>query len=380
MAKTLNNAHFTEFDTHQMTRALELARKGLGYVSPNPMVGCVITNTDGQIIGEGFHERYGKSHAEINALKKVKDPNQLKDATLYVTLEPCAHHGKTPPCAVKLAQLPLSRVVIASKDPNPKVDGKGIKILQLAGIQVDVGLLEQKAEQLNEVFFHVHRTHSPLIILKMAQTLDGYMAAADGNSQWITSEQSRKQVHAWRAAYDAVLVGRNTALVDNPKLSVRHLKGRQPFRIVLDADLELPQELNLFSDEFEEKTIRITCNKAAYNELADPMLELLKSNYFRGKTILVREKDGHIDLEDAFRNLLREGIQSILIEAGPTLATTLIKQQLVDRLDLFIAPKILGNGQKAIHGLNINRMSEILTFRKSTWQKVGPDMHFTGWF
>jgi diaminohydroxyphosphoribosylaminopyrimidine deaminase/5-amino-6-(5-phosphoribosylamino)uracil reductase len=374
-----NDALFSEIDRQYMQEALNLAEKGKGYVSPNPLVGCVITDKNGQKIAEGYHEKYGKAHAEVNALKRIKDPLHIEGATVYVTLEPCSHYGKTPPCAKTLAALPITRVVIATEDPNPKVNGSGISILRAAGIKVDVGLLKEEAERQNEVFFHVQRTHSPLIILKMAQTLDGYMAAADGDSQWISSEQSRKLVHKWRATFDAVMVGRNTALIDNPKLTVRHLKGRQPKRIVLDANLELPASLNLFSDEFEEKTIRIAANKAAFNELADPMLEILTPNYFRGQTILAEELDGHINLEYAFRMLLREGIQSILVEAGPTLAKVLLEQQLVDKIALFISPKILGNGQRSIQGLPIQRMSEIVGFRKSQWTSVGPDMLFEGW-
>jgi|AntAceMinimDraft_12_1070368.scaffolds.fasta_scaffold10593_3 diaminohydroxyphosphoribosylaminopyrimidine deaminase/5-amino-6-(5-phosphoribosylamino)uracil reductase len=374
------DALFSEIDRGFMNEALALAGKGQGFVSPNPLVGCVIVDKNGQKIAEGYHEKYGKAHAEINALKRIKDPLSIAGATVYVTLEPCAHFGKTPPCAKTLANMPISRVVVATEDPNPKVNGAGISMLRAAGKQVDVGLLKEEAETQNEVFFHVQRTHSPLIILKMAQTLDGYMAAADGDSQWISSEQSRKLVHKWRATFDAVMVGRNTALVDNPKLTVRNVKGRQPKRIVLDTDLELPTTLNLFSDEFEEKTIRISANKAAFNELADPMLEILTPNYFRGQTLLAEEKDGYINLEYAFRMLLREGIQSILVEAGPTLAKVLFEQELVDKLALFIAPKILGNGQRSIQGLPIHRMSEITQFRKSKWTAVGPDMLFEGWF
>lgn len=375
-----DDALFSDDDRRFMQEAFVLAANGQGFVSPNPLVGCVIVDKSGNKIAEGYHEKYGKAHAEINALKRLKDPNLLTEATVYVTLEPCSHYGKTPPCAKTLASLPISRVVVAAEDPNPKVNGNGISMLRAAGKQVDVGLMVEEAEKQNDVFFHVQRTHSPLIILKMAQTLDGYMAAADGDSQWISSEQSRKLVHKWRATYDAVMVGRNTALVDNPKLTVRHIKGRQPKRIVLDTDLELPSDLNLFSDEFEEKTIRIAANKAAFNELADPMLEILTPNYFRGLTLLAEQKDGHINLEYAFRMLLREGIQSILVEAGPTLAKVLLEQDLVDKLALFIAPKILGNGQRSIQGLPIHRMSDITHFRTSNWTQVGPDMLFQGWF
>jgi diaminohydroxyphosphoribosylaminopyrimidine deaminase / 5-amino-6-(5-phosphoribosylamino)uracil reductase len=209
-----------------MRKALRLARKGAGYVSPNPLVGCVIVSEDGRLIGKGYHERFGKAHAEINALDSVKDKNALNGATVYVTLEPCEHHGKTPPCAVTLSKLPLKRVIAGMIDPNPVVSGKGMKILEQAGITTAAGLLEDEAAHMNEAFIHYIRYQKPFVTLKIAQTLDGYIAAPDGNPKWISSEASRTRVHEWRSRYDAVLVGRNTALLDNPRLTVRLAKGR----------------------------------------------------------------------------------------------------------------------------------------------------------
>ncbi len=361
-----------------MQRALSLAEKGLGYVSPNPMVGCVIVSKAGDIIGEGYHERYGKAHAEVNAVRSVQDSEKLKDATVYVTLEPCSHHGKTPPCADMLADLPISKVLVAMKDPNPNVNGKGIELLKEKNIQVEVGLLQSEAEKLNEKWLHALETSMPFITLKVAQTADGYVAAPNGDSKWISCKESRTLVHRWRSQDDAVLVGRNTALHDNPQLTVRLVEGRQPKRVVLDGPFELPRNLNLFSDSFEEKTMIVTHNKKKAQQDADPMLKMLQSNYFRGEIITVEKDDsGHVSLREALHKIYDSGIHSILVEGGQQLSSALLRQGLVDRLQLFIAPKILGGGAKSIINLNINRMEDIRPFRDFTWQQSGKDMLLT---
>jgi diaminohydroxyphosphoribosylaminopyrimidine deaminase/5-amino-6-(5-phosphoribosylamino)uracil reductase len=373
------SSKINDHDEQWMRRALELAERGAGHVSPNPMVGCVIVSDDGRKIGEGYHERYGEAHAEINALESVKDQTMLVDATVYVTLEPCSHTGKTPPCAKRLGELPLSRVVVAMQDPNPKVNGQGIQYLEGQGIQVDIGLMREEAEQLNEAFIHVQRHNRPMIILKMAQTADGYIAAPDGHSEWISSKESRQRVHHWRSRYDAVLVGRNTAAMDDPRLTVRHVEGRQPRRIVLDGPFELSRELHLFSDQYEEKTIVATYNREKAADASDPMLNMLQSNYFRGKTLLVPKIDGHVDLEETIRQLGEEDIQSILVEAGSQLASALLRRRLVDKVHLFIAPKLLGGGTRSILGLDIQHINEIMELRDPTWEQVGPDMLLTAY-
>ena len=372
--------NFSAEDKKRMKRALKLAEKGKGYVSPNPLVGCVIYSRDGVLIGEGYHERYGKDHAEINALKRVKDPSDLLDATVYVTLEPCSHHGKTPPCAHELAKYPLSRLVVAMKDPNPQVNGQGIAYLKSRGIHVETGLMEEEARQLNEVFLFNIRFQKPYVILKVAQTLDGYIAAPNGESEWITGQEARKLVHVWRSEYDAVMVGRNTALIDNPKLTVRHVEGRQPRRIVIDGPGTLPEELHLFSDIHEQKTIRITFNPDIPGKETDHALNMLQSDYFRGQTIQVPEIDGHCNMEQAINRIGELGITSILVESGSNLASALIRENLVDKLHLFIAPKILGGGTRSILGLDIQRMSEIIELKSGKWKQIGDDMLFTGYF
>ncbi|MFH5882840.1 bifunctional diaminohydroxyphosphoribosylaminopyrimidine deaminase/5-amino-6-(5-phosphoribosylamino)uracil reductase RibD [Halalkalibaculum sp. DA3122] len=375
----MSSQSYSESDRKWMKLALEIAERGAGYVSPNPKVGCVIVSGEGKKISQGYHERYGQAHAEVNAVQKVKDKALLKGATVYITLEPCAHHGQTPPCCEMLGELPIRRVVVAMKDPTQKVNGKGIKYLRNRGIIVDVGLMKEEAEQLNEFFLHYQRYDRPFVTLKIAQTADGYIAAPDGDSQWISGQAAREQVHRWRSHYDAVMVGRNTALLDNPRLTVRHVEGRQPRRIVIDGPLELPKDLNLFTDQYEENTIVITHNRKKYEEKADPMLNMLQSNYFRGQTLLVPEVEGHSDLESAMQGLAELDITSILVEAGQSLATALIRQRLVDKLELFISPKLLGGGTRSLLGLGINRMKEIIELREETWQRVGDDLLLTGY-
>jgi diaminohydroxyphosphoribosylaminopyrimidine deaminase/5-amino-6-(5-phosphoribosylamino)uracil reductase len=362
-----------------MTLALEIAVCGAGYVSPNPMVGCVIVSREGKKIGQGFHERHGQAHAETNAIDAVKRPSMLNGATVYVTLEPCAHHGSTPPCCEMLAEHPIDRIVIAVKDPTSKVNGKGIAYLREHGVQVDVGLMEKEAQRLNEFFFHFNRYHRPFVTLKMAQTLDGYIAAPDGHSQWITGPEARERVHRWRSHYDAVMIGRHTALNDNPRLTVRHIKGRQPRRIVIDGPLELPETLNVFTDQYEEKTIIVTHNRQKFEQEGDPMLRMLQRDSFYGKTLLVPERESHVDLDEMLKQLAGEGIISILVEPGQHLASAFLRQNLVDKVACFIAPKLLGGGTKAVQGMGIERMNEIMGFRDTSWEQVDSDMLFTGY-
>lgn len=361
-----------------MKMALRQAAKGMGYVSPNPLVGCVIVSRSGELLARGYHERYGKDHAEINALKKIKNENELIDATVYVTLEPCAHFGKTPPCAQRFAELPIKRVVVAIEDPNPKVSGKGIEMLRRNHIQVDVGLMDDEARVQNEFFLHYITTQRPFVMLKIAQTVDGYTASHDGDSQWISCRESRALVHSWRSQYDAVMIGRQTALLDNPRLTVREVEGRQPIRIVIDGPGELPDNLNLFNDQYVDKTYRITYNR---NLLAtdEDMLTILSNKSNPAPIITVTEQQGHADLDLALAKIGAMGISSVMVESGGALGTALLKQKLVDKVQVFIAPKLLGGGKRSILGLGIERMAEIMEFTSHSWTKVGDDILFTGY-
>ncbi len=375
----IDMANSVKSDEYYMQRALQLAEKGRGYVAPNPLVGCVIVNQEGVIVGEGFHERYGEAHAEVNAVNSVEDSSELLNATVYITLEPCAHQGKTPPCANMLAGLPVKRVVYALGDPNPKVNGKGEQILRDAGKIVSKGVLENEAKLQNEFFLYHITTGKPFITLKIAQTLDGYTAALDGTSQWITGKPAREMVHLWRSQYDAVMIGRNTALEDNPKLTVRHVEGRNPLRIVIDGQFSLPRNLHLFSDQHEEKTIVITHNTSKAREESDPVLSLLDQDYFRGRTVLVGKRESHSDLREAIIKLGKMGISSVLVEAGNNLATALLSQNLVDKLHIFTAPKLLGSGTRSVSHIGIERINEMISLHKVEWNQVGDDMLCTAY-
>ncbi|MBO6793010.1 MAG: bifunctional diaminohydroxyphosphoribosylaminopyrimidine deaminase/5-amino-6-(5-phosphoribosylamino)uracil reductase RibD [Balneolaceae bacterium] len=375
----MTNPHPPKTNEFWMFEAIELARKGEGFVSPNPMVGCVIIDENGEKVGEGYHQKYGEAHAEVNAIRSLKNEYKLKNATVYVTLEPCSHHGKTPPCATMLTQYPIKKVVVGHQDPNQKVNGKGISILREKGIEVEVGVLKKECEHLNEAFIHHQLFGRPLVVLKIAQTLDGYLAAPDGDSQWISGKKSRELVHRWRSKLDAVMVGRTTAFTDNPSLTVRHVKGRQPKRIVMDGPYELPRDLKLFSDKHEEKTIILTWNKKASATDADPMLRMMQPNYFRGEVIQLDKKDGHIDMKQAVQELGKRGITSVLVEGGQQLSSALLRENLVDKLHVFVAPKMLGGGTRSVINLGINHMRDIKNLKDPQWQKVGDDLLLTAY-
>lgn len=239
-------------DELYMSRCLDLARQGMGSVAPNPMVGAVIVH-NGRIIGEGFHQHFGGPHAEVNAVNSVSDKNLLKEATIYVSLEPCAHHGKTPPCSDLLVECGFQRVVIGCKDTFSKVSGKGIEKLKKAGIEVEVGVLEQECRELNKRFFTFHERQRPYVILKWAQSKDGYLDRLRPNDEkgvnWISSPETKVLVHKWRSEEQSILVGRKTVQNDNPSLTVREFSGTNPTRIIIDSQLQLPDNLNIFSDE-----------------------------------------------------------------------------------------------------------------------------------
>jgi diaminohydroxyphosphoribosylaminopyrimidine deaminase/5-amino-6-(5-phosphoribosylamino)uracil reductase len=361
-----------------MTRALRLAEQARGYTSPNPMVGCVIVDKSGNLISEGYHVRAGEPHAEVVALQAVSDPSLLAGATLYVTLEPCSHQGKTPACAPVVAGSGVARVVIGMKDPTPKVNGQGIQILKEAGIEVETGVLEAECEQLNEYWLYAMATGLPFITLKIAQSADGYIANLDGESKWISCEESRKTVHRWRSEMDAVMVGRQTAAVDNPSLTVRLVEGRQPRRIVLDGPLSLPSSLNLLSDAHEEKTILVTWNREKAEKLHDPMLKMLQPDYFRGEVIIVdRTPEGHIDLHQTLKELAKRGIYSILVEGGQQLSSAFIAQNMVDRLQLFIAPYVMGNGIRSVAVDHLGPHAHPHKLRSMKWTPSGIDQLLT---
>jgi diaminohydroxyphosphoribosylaminopyrimidine deaminase/5-amino-6-(5-phosphoribosylamino)uracil reductase len=317
-----------------MQRALELARLGMGSVSPNPMVGAVIVNND-RIIGEGYHQRYGQAHAEVNAVDSVINrfdnaAQLLSESIIYVTLEPCAHYGKTPPCADLIIKHQIPNVVIGCRDPFDEVNGKGIEKLRAAGIDVTVGVLEQECLDLNKRFFTRIQKHRPYIILKWAQSEDGFFAPADGSQFWITGEESHKLVHQWRGEEDAVLVGKNTAQVDNPQLNVRYGQGKSPKRIVIDRRLELPKHLHLFDQSVE--TFVFNEVKTEFDGVTK-YISLEDFNYYVPQYILYQ--------------LYLQDIQSIIIEGGANTLAHFIKDGLWDEARVFTGSVTLKQGIQA---------------------------------
>ena len=310
-----------------MQRALELAERGKGQVRPNPLVGCVIVHNE-KIIGEGYHQQYGGPHAEVHALASVVKPALLPYSTVYVSLEPCSHRGKTPPCANLLIEKGIKSVVVATLDPNPLVAGKGVQLLQDAGIEVAVGLLEQEARWQNRRFFCQQEKHRPYLILKWAQTQDGFLARENFDSKWISGTQSRQLVHQWRAEEQAILVGKNTALHDNPRLNVRDWSGSDPIRVVLDSRLELPTNLNLFDQQ-----IPTLCYNTLKNETL-PNLEWIK----------LSEENF---LEALLTDLHARNIQSVLIEGGSHVLQQFLAAGLWDEARVFTAPICFERGVTA---------------------------------
>ncbi len=314
-----------------MQRALELAEQGLGYVRPNPLVGCVIVHQE-RILGEGFHQIYGGPHAEVNAISSVKEASSalLPESTLYVTLEPCAHYGKTPPCAALLVKHKVKRVVIATLDPNPLVAGKGVEILQKAGIEVAVGFMEKEAQWQNRRFFTYINEKRPYIIFKWAQTSDGYMARADYDSKWISSVMSRQLVHKWRAEEAAVMVGTNTAHYDDPQLNVRDWSGNNPVRIVLDRKLRLSADLKLFDQSQATLCFNTLRNDASHNLT---LVQLSEDNFW----------------SELMEQLYLHKIQSVLVEGGTAVFEQLRHHNYWDEARVFTSPAYFGEGIPAPH-------------------------------
>jgi len=344
-------------DEKMMLRCLELASKGAGYVSPNPLVGCVIIK-NGKVISEGYHQKYGSYHAERNAINTAigKGVN-LKGSTLYVNLEPCAHFGKTPPCVDLIIQHKISKVVIGVKDPYHLVAGRSIKKLKQNRIKVAVGVLENESTKLNKFFFKYVKTGLHYVTIKTAQTIDGKIADENYKSKWISSAESRRFVHNLRAKYDAVLVGRNTVERDNPQLTVRNVKGRNPYRIVIDKNLKLSLRKKIFSDKFHDKTIVLTSKSANKGKVKT----LEKRNV---KIIFCETKNGLIDVKDALRKLAKLGIASIMVEGGAKTYSEFLKHKLVDEFMIFIAPKIMGSGISAFtEKINLDNYKRINYFK-----------------
>jgi diaminohydroxyphosphoribosylaminopyrimidine deaminase/5-amino-6-(5-phosphoribosylamino)uracil reductase len=353
-------------DEAMMRRALALAERGRGLVSPNPLVGAVVAR-DGRVVGEGWHDGPGNPHAEIHALRAAAD--FARGATLYVTLEPCDHHGRTPPCTNAILEAGVARVVAAARDPNPVVDGRGFERLRSAGVEVTAGLLEAEAERMNEAFATHIRTGMPLVVLKMAATLDGKVAARDGSSRWITGQEARDEVHRMRGAADAIVVGAGTARADDPSLTVRdpEYRGRPVMRVLVDAGGRVPATAGLFSNE--APTLVATTEAAPVGrrrEWAEA-----------GADVVVFDADGdEVPLEALFAHLGKRDVQLVMLEGGPTLAWSAVRDGLVDKLVLFLAPKLVG-GRDApgiLGGEGVAPIAEAMDLEILDVARVGHDI------
>lgn len=357
-----------EIDKRYMSRVLELATRAKGLTSPNPMVGAVIVKKN-RVIGEGFHRGPGEPHAEIDAIQNATE--NVAGATIYVNLEPCSHHGRTPPCADALVQHRPARIVIASNDPNPQVSGKGVEILQQAGIKVDSGICGTEARRLNEAFFVYHLSKRPFFMCKWAMTLDGRIATRIGHSKWISNEKSRNYVHELRGQTDAVMVGIGTVLMDDPILNVRleNYTGRQPKRIVVDGHLRIPLRAKCLLEANAGQCIVATTEAA-------PKERLSKLRDAGHEVLVLRGRRGIIDLKYLIRELHRLEIQSVLCEGGSGMFGSLLEAELVDKVVAFIGPKLVGgSASKApISGWGVHYMHKAVTFEDVQFRQFDEDL------
>ncbi|WP_346870877.1 bifunctional diaminohydroxyphosphoribosylaminopyrimidine deaminase/5-amino-6-(5-phosphoribosylamino)uracil reductase RibD [Clostridium sp. UBA5119] len=357
-------------DENYMRLALTLAEKGRGRVNPNPMVGAVIVK-NGTVIGEGYHQVYGQNHAEVNAFKDAKE--NTFGATLYVTLEPCYHHGKTPPCVDKIIEKKIKRVVIGSLDPNPLVAGRGVKKLRDSGIIVDVGILEKECIALNEIFIKYISTKKPFVIMKTAMSLDGKIATQYGESKWITGEASRKNVHNLRNNIMGIMVGANTVIKDNPELTCRVLRGKNPIRIILDSSLKIPLNSKVIKDK-KARTIIVTTEKATKENI---------SIYTESgvEVVVIPSKDEKVNLEKLMETLGEMNIDSILLEGGGTVNFEALKAGIVDKIQIYIAPKFIGGGKSKtpVEGIGIKVLEEAYGVESIRVSTIGEDILIEGY-
>lgn len=351
-------------DTGYMRLALELAERGRGWTSPNPMVGAVIVK-DGEIIGQGWHERCGQPHAERNALASCTA--SPRGAVMYVTLEPCCHHGRQPPCTDAILEAGISRVVVGSGDPNPLVAGKGLDILRRHGVSVEAGLLREECDALNQVFFHFIQTRRPYVVMKYAMTMDGKIATRTGASQWITGEAARRRVHQDRCRYSAIMAGVGTVLADNPLLTCRLEDGRNPVRVICDTHLRTPPNSQIVRTAKEVPTILA----------AGPMEPEHAAPYEAAgcQVWSLPLRDGHTDLPALMERLGAEDIDSVLLEGGGTLNWAALESGVVQKVQAYIAPKLFGGGtaKSPVSGLGVEVPAQAVRLKNSVVTQIGED-------
>ncbi|MCD8133249.1 MAG: bifunctional diaminohydroxyphosphoribosylaminopyrimidine deaminase/5-amino-6-(5-phosphoribosylamino)uracil reductase RibD [Clostridiales bacterium] len=358
-----------------MRRALELAEQGAGYTSPNPMVGCVVVK-DGRIISEGYHEKYGEFHAERNALHRC--PEDPAGADLYVTLEPCCHQGKTPPCTDIIIEKKIARVFVGSTDSNPLVAGKGIRLLRESGIEVETGILEADCMQLNEVFYHFIETKLPFVVMKYAMSLDGKIACATGDSKWVTGETARAHVHELRKRYSGIMVGIGTVLADDPMLNCRITDGVDPIRIVCDSSLRIPISCQLIRTAREIPVI-VACSYTAYQSERNraKIQKLLDA----GVQIIPTSGSHGVNLRELMAELGRQNIDSILLEGGGTLNSSALDERIVNKVYAYISPKLIGgrDAPTPVSGMGVDRISEAVQLQDMAIRSMGEDICISGY-
>lgn len=351
-----------------MKRAIELAYKGAGFVSPNPMVGAVIVKNN-KIIGEGYHKKYGDVHAEINAFNISKE--DVKGAEMYVTLEPCAHFGKTPPCAYEIIKKGIKKVYIGSLDPNPLVAGKGVEILKKAGIDVETNVLKEECENINPIFFKFIKTKMPYVMLKSATSLDGKIATYTGQSKWISNEKSRELSHKLRHQFKAIMVGINTVLLDNPSLTARIENGINPIKIIVDSNLKTPLSSKVLNTE-NSSVIMLT--------ISDDLEKISKLKEIGVEIIKTKNKNNKVDLTEAMFELGKKNIDSILLEGGGNLNFSMLEEKLVDKCLFFVAPKIIGgqNARTSVEGIGFKDIQTSITLKNLKYKNIENDLLIYG--
>ena len=356
-------------DTDYMNLALELARRGMGWTSPNPMVGAVLVK-NGEIIGQGWHTRYGELHAEREALKTCTQ--SPAGATLYVTLEPCCHQGRQPPCTQAILDAGISRVVVGSGDPNPLVAGKGLEILRAHGVQVEDGVCREACDALNQVFFHFITTRRPYVVLKYAMTMDGKIATRTGASKWVTGEAARRRVHEDRHRYRAIMAGVGTVLTDDPLLTCRMEGGRNPIRVICDTQLRTPMDSQIVRTAGEVPTILAT---ACPDETRRAPYESAGCRVW-----VLPQREGHVDLAALMDRLGAENIDSVLLEGGGTLSWSALEQGLVQKVQAYIAPKLFGGGasKSPVEGLGVATPDQAVRLKNITVTQLGEDFLLEG--
>ncbi len=376
----IDSALISEFpedlDEKYMRRAIELAERAMGFTSPNPLVGAVIVK-DGRVIGEGYHRRYGELHAERNALASCKESPE--GATIYVSLEPCCHYGKTPPCTEALIEAKVARVVIGSSDPNPLVAGKGVKVLQEHGIKVYGHMLEKECRELNEPFFHFITTGKPLVVLKYAMTLDGKIATRTGESKWITGEIARDKVHRDRMRYASIMVGKGTVIADDPMLTCHIEGGHDPIRVICDSHLTMGVDRKVVQTAKDYRTIIATCTEdlnaaIPYEEMGCEIL------YLPPAAGIVPDASPHIDLQALVEELGKLKIDSLYIEGGSTIAWSALNARIVNKVQTYIAPKFFGGvaAPSPIGGAGVLHPADCMRLVNSRVSRLGDDYLIEG--